>query len=302
MKKIPYVQTSVFVDDRYQFTGNQLATYWNIEANQNLSKEEMQGMALEMNFSESTFLCNSTLKECHSKVRIFTPGRELDFAGHPTLGTSYVIKYKKLIPSKTEKLTLELGIGPINVEYSEDNSISMIQPEPQYLEVFRDKEAIADILGIEPTDILDEYPIQVVSTGFPFLIVPLDSIKSITKISLDVPLLLSLLEDFVTSQLLVFTKETIHNDSHVHVRMFAPSVGVLEDPATGSAAGPLGAYLEKYNVIDNHELGVFYHFEQGYEIQRPSRLNVKCLYLGNKISNVIVNGKTRVVAEGEFYL
>ncbi|HUT80274.1 MAG TPA: PhzF family phenazine biosynthesis protein [Candidatus Bathyarchaeia archaeon] len=302
MRKIPYVQTSVFVDDRYSFTGNQLATYWNEEANSNLSKEEMQGMALEMNFSESTFLFDSTLKECQFRVRIFTPGNELDFAGHPTLGTSHVIKYKKLILNNSKQITLELGIGPIEVEYNDDDSISMIQPEPQYLEIFKDKEAIADILGIEPSDILNEYPIQVVTTGFPFLIVPLDSMKSITKIKLDVPLLLSLLEDFVTSKLLVYTKETIHNDSHVHVRMFAPSVGVLEDPATGSAAGPLGAYLEKYNVIKNHQAGTFYHFEQGFEIKRPSRLNVKCLYTNNTISNVIVNGKTRVMAEGEFYL
>ncbi|NHJ85754.1 MAG: PhzF family phenazine biosynthesis protein, partial [Asgard group archaeon] len=105
MKKIPYVQTSVFVDERYSFTGNQLATYWNKESISNLTTEEMQGMALEMNFSESTFLFDSNLKECQSRVRIFTPGRELDFAGHPTIGTAHVIKYKQLIPDHSKRVT-----------------------------------------------------------------------------------------------------------------------------------------------------------------------------------------------------
>ncbi|MHA1220398.1 MAG: PhzF family phenazine biosynthesis protein [Candidatus Heimdallarchaeota archaeon] len=302
MKQIPFTQTSVFVDDRYGFSGNQLATFWDKKANESLSKEDMQGIALEMNFSESTFLFESELEDCSTKVRIFTPGNELDFAGHPTIGTAYVLKYKGITSSEVKQETLELGIGPIKVEYYEDQTIGMIQSKPQFLNKYTNKEMIAKILAIDVEDISSKFPMQFVSTGFPFLIVPLESMESITKISLDAQLLLSSLADLLTSQLLVFTDDTIHDDSDIHVRMFAPSVGVLEDPATGSAAGPLGAYLEHYNVIEKHEKGSFYHFEQGFEIKRPSHLNVKCLMIEDIIDKVLVSGKTKVTAEGVFYI
>ncbi|GAH34418.1 unnamed protein product, partial [marine sediment metagenome] len=109
MRKYPYIQTSVFIDEKNQFSSNQLATFWDKDANLSLTDEEMQGIALELNFSETTFILKPEIDSCSVKVRIFTPGRELDFAGHPTLGTAFVLKKRDLIPRDTKKTTMELG-------------------------------------------------------------------------------------------------------------------------------------------------------------------------------------------------
>jgi trans-2,3-dihydro-3-hydroxyanthranilate isomerase len=143
---------------------------------------------------------------------------------------------------------------------------------------------------------------QFVSTGFPYLIVPLASLEAIQAINLDINLLLNTLEGFPSQELLVFTPNTVYADSNVHVRMFAPSVGVPEDPATGSAAGPLGCYLEEYQVISNHIRGNLFILEQGYEINRPSKLIVQCTYEANEIVEAIVGGEVRITVEGQFFL
>ena len=261
----------------------------------------MQGITREMNFSESTFVLPSKLEKCVRKVRIFTPGKEIPFAGHPTLGTAYVLKTQKIISPTDTKAILELGIGPIAVEF-EDQLIYMHQNKPRFLEEFQDTTKMARILGISSKLISTKGPMQYVSTGFPFLIVPLTSLKAIQAIRLDSTLLIETLTNLPSQELLVFTPETVHGDSNVHVRMFAPSVGVPEDPATGSAAGPLGAYLEKYRILKDHTIGTELVLEQGYEINRPSRLLVRCCYSDSEFSEVIVGGEVRLTAQGNFFL
>ena len=300
MREIPFIQTSVFTDDRFQFSGNQLATFWKLSENE-LSTDEMQGITREMNFSETTFVLPSKVEKCIRKVRIFTPGREIPFAGHPTLGTAFVLKNQGIINPNDTNVYLELGIGPIAVEF-QDKLIKMHQLKPGFLVKFHDKEVMAKIMGISPDLILQEYPMQYVSTGFPFFIVPLVSLEAIQAINLDINLLFNTLKDFPSQELLVFTPNTVHADSDVHVRMFAPSVGVPEDPATGSAAGPLGCYLEEYQVISDHIRGKPLVLEQGYEINRPSKLIVQCSYEKGDIEEVIVGGEVRKTVEGKFFL
>ncbi|NHJ49996.1 MAG: PhzF family phenazine biosynthesis protein [Asgard group archaeon] len=302
MKKLPYIQTSVFVDNRFSFTGNQLATFIDKEKNAKLTTEEMQGIALELNYSETTFILDTQKEGCSVKVRIFTPGSELKFAGHPTIGTAFVLKESELIESEIKETTMELGIGPIRVTYNDDSTISMFQNQPEFLDKFEDKETIAKILGIKPEDILDDFPMQFVSTGFPFLIVPIKDLETIKSINIDAQLQISALQEFITSKIIAFSSETDFKDSSVHVRMFAPEVGVIEDPATGSAAGPLGAYLEQWNVLENHEKTSEMRFEQGFEIKRPSQLIVRNQYENKIIKKVVVSGKTRKTAMGEFFL
>ena len=301
MKKLPFIQTSVFADNRFTFSGNQLATFWEARSN-DIATEEMQGIAREMNFSETTFIIESKVENCLAKIRIFTPGRELDFAGHPTLGTAFVLKHINIVGKSVKKTTLELGIGPIGVEYLSENEVAMIQPKPQFLDKYPNKENIAKILGLKTNDISDDFPMQVVSTGFPFLIVPLKSLEIIKKIKLNPQLQLELLDEFLTSKLVVFTTETEFDDSSAHVRMFAPSVGVIEDPATGSAAGPLGSYLEHWKVLKKHNPSEQIILEQGYLIERPSKLIVQTIVKENEIQNVRVSGKVKLTAEGEFFL
>ncbi|MFW9786091.1 MAG: PhzF family phenazine biosynthesis protein [Candidatus Thorarchaeota archaeon] len=300
MRELPYVQTSVFVDDRMSFGGNQLATYWNSAVNRSLSQSEMQGMALEMNFSESTFLEESKEKNCLSKVRIFTPAAEIPFAGHPTLGTAFVVKHKGLLGSDKESAFLELGVGPIRVDYLEDDNIRMVQPKPDFRNIVNDVSRVSEVIGIAEEDVDQDSPIQIVSTGFPFIIVPLKSISAVKKAEPIPSLFGENLSNLETQQVLIFSTETTHTDSHVHARMFGPDVGVVEDPATGSAAGPCGAYLEKYEILSNHKIGELIYIEQGYEMERPSRLVVRVP--DDSFSEVQVSGKVRLVAEGTFYL
>jgi trans-2,3-dihydro-3-hydroxyanthranilate isomerase len=300
VRSIPFIQTSVFTDERFPFSGNQLATFWNL-SEEDLSTEEMQGITREMNFSETTFVLPSKHKECVRKVRIFTPGREIPFAGHPTLGTAFVLRNRGIIGAADTKAYLELGIGPVAVEFR-NRLVCMHQIEPKFLEEFQDKTVIAKILGITPNSISQKGSMQFVTTGFPYLIIPVTSLAAIQAIHLDSKLLIETLEGFPSQELLIFTLEKIHRDSHAHVRMFAPSVGVPEDPATGSAAGPLGGYLEVYKILENHTMGTDIILEQGYEIYRPSKLVVNCCYEKNEISEVIVGGEVKLTVQGEFFL
>ena len=300
MRKLPYVQTSVFVEDRMSFGGNQLDTYWDTNENSSLTQDEMQGMALEMNFSESTFLFEPTTKDCIIQVRIFTPGVEIPFAGHPTLGTAFVMKHKQILDSEKTTAWLQLGVGPIRVDFLEDDNIRMIQPNPTFENPIDDFKRVAEAVGLTMNDIDMDYPIQIVSTGFPYIIVPIKTLSALKKAEPVPSLFGTNLSNLTTKQVLIFCTETNFPDSHVHARMFAPEVGVVEDPATGSAAGPLGVYLEKYKVLKNHKLGEPINIEQGYEIKRPSKLVARVPYEG--LTEVHVSGKVRLVAEGTFYL
>ena len=298
--EIPFVQTSVFIDERYNFSGNQLATFWNSQENEHLTTEDMQGITREMNFSESTFLFPSEVSNCSCKVRIFTPGREIAFAGHPTLGTAFVLKDKGIISVKTSQTTVELGIGPIDVQFKADNII-MKQPSARFQEEFNDIPLLGRILGLEREDFAKFAVPQFASTGFPFLIIPLSSLNAVKKASINVPLLLKSLQNFPSQELLIFTSETIHRTSSVHARMFAPSAGVPEDPATGSAAGPLGAYLLK-NQLLNVDLETPAIIEQGFEMHRPSQLLSYATKGNNDEYEVYVSGKVRKTAEGIFII
>jgi trans-2,3-dihydro-3-hydroxyanthranilate isomerase len=282
------------------FGGNQLATYWDTNANSSLTQEEMQGMALEMNFSESTFLLELTNKDCDVKVRIFTPAAEIPFAGHPTIGTAFVFRYKQLLSPDKNTTLLELGVGPIRVDFLDNDFIRMIQPKPTFSKTIDDVSKVAEVIGLTSDDIAKSSPIQIVSTGFPFIIVPIKTLAAVKRAVPVPPLFDTNLSDLSTKQVLIFSTETTHSDSHVHARMFGPDVGVVEDPATGSAAGPCGAYLEKYKLLSDHKIGDPINIEQGYEIQRPSKLVVTVP--DESMEEVHVSGKVRLIAEGTFYL
>ncbi len=300
MRSIPYVQTSVFVDSRYPFGGNQLATFWHTDANDAITTEEMQSIALEMNFSETTFIEKTEMNDCSFKVRIFTPASEIPFAGHPTLGSSFVLKHKKLINSSLKDTTIELGVGPIPVKYLDTNFIQMKQPSPKFGDTIDNLSLITNTIGLTPEDVVQDYPIQAVSTGFPFLVVPLRNLATVKRAVPNSQKIINDLKDFASQEIIIFSTESVHEDSHIHARMFAPGAGVLEDPATGSAIGPLGAYLEKYNVLENHSLGEEIKIEQGYEIQRPSQLIVRVPT--EEMNQVLVSGIVRLTAEGNFFL
>ncbi len=291
----------MFTDDSFGFGGNQLATFWNSKKNLDLSSEEMQGMALEFNFSETTFIIPTDQPHCAVKVRIFTPSAEIPFAGHPTLGTAFVMKHKGLVPEEIAGANLELGIGPTPIEYLSGDTILMKQKRPEFLSEYNDIEAIARAVQLEPSDILDENPVQWVSTGLPFLIVRLKSLDAVQAAVPNPTEITNALSEELSQEIVIFSSETVHDGSSVHARMFAPALGVLEDPATGSAAGPLGAYVMKYDILKSGNPEEQVVIEQGFEMKRPSRLVAQVIG-GAEFEGMKVSGKVRLVAEGDFFL
>jgi len=301
MVALPYIQTSVFVDPRYAFGGNQLATFWDAKTCADLRPAEMQGVALEMHFSESTFVLSPALEGCAWKMRIFTPAAEVPFAGHPTLGTAFVLRHKRLISRTAKQATLELGIGAIPVEFPSAEVVRMRQPGPKFLDEWRNRRSAAEAIGLTEAEVSDAAPVQFVSTGSPFLILPVKSLVSVRKATPNPVRILATLAGQPSRDILVFCSETVNSDSQVHARMFAPELGVPEDPATGSAAGPLAAYVERYECLPRHRRGDPVVIEQGYEVQRPSRLVAEVLG-GETMEAVQVSGQVELVAEGTFYL
>jgi trans-2,3-dihydro-3-hydroxyanthranilate isomerase len=262
-----------------KYTGNQLAVFRDAE---NLSAQEMQEIAREMNYSETTFIVSDEYE-----VRIFTPEREIEFAGHPTLGTAYVIKQE----ISNAEIVLRLKIGEIAVR-AEDDVLWMRHMPPKFGDVLSADE-ISRVLGMDEGEIDSRYPIQEVSTGLPFIIVPLRGLEGLRRIRVDRDEYFKLIENTEAKAILAFSPETYEKENHLSVRVFAEYYGVAEDPATGSANGCLAAYLSRYRYFGSEKINI--RVEQGYEIGRPS-----LLFLRAEGSDVEVGGRVVMVARGEF--
>lgn len=275
----PFFITEVFAEQAY--AGNQLAT---LPDAQGISSEEMQQIARAFNFAETTFILGGSL-EAGFDVRIFTPAAEIPFAGHPTLGTSYLIR-EQLLREPVESLTLNLGVGPIAVRFQDDGVIWMRQNPPTFGERFP-AELAADNLGLVVADIDHEFPVQRVSTGLPFILVPVKSYESLRAIRSAT--------GGLAEGCFVFCRGGYNNDQHIQARMFANDLGVSEDPATGSANGCLAAYLVEHKYFGEPTINV--SVGQGYEINRPSQLYLDASRHNDEFE-INVGGKVRLVADG----
>ncbi len=286
----------VFTDRPY--AGNPLAVF--TEPGE-LSTESMQAIARELNLSETTFVEPPALAGADFKVRIFTPAQELPMAGHPTLGTAHVLALQGRIRPEGEvtRVVFEEGVGPIEVvvhwEESGPGRIVMTQPEPTFGRILDDRAAIAGMLSLEESD-LAELPIRVVATGPPFLFVPLAGVAAAEAASLDLAEWRRRLAGTDAETIFLFSLETRDPSTDIHGRLFAPAYGIPEDPATGSAVGPLGAYLVHEGVTGRHgEARIT--IEQGLEIGRPSRLDVEIVHRDASWT-IRVGGRSARVASG----
>lgn len=289
---LQYVWVDVFAEG--QWAGNQLAV---VRSGNRLEPAAMQRIAKEMNLSETTFLISETERDGGYDVRIFTPSQELPFAGHPTLGTAYVIR-EKLYGGKAERIALNLKAGQIPVEFGEDGILWMTQLPPSFGEPLLRQDA-ADVLGM-PVDRLDDrFPVQAVSTGSPFLIVPLRSLEDVKQASLHVPLFFERFGRDLARGVLVFAPEAYDDQAELAVRVFCGPVGIVEDPATGSANGCFAGYLSKHSVTGGAIVDTA--VQQGYEIGRPSTLYLRSRPKGQSIE-VRVGGRVRIVAEGKLFI
>lgn len=292
MDGIPFYMVDVFAEEKY--SGNELAV---IRHGRFLSDLEMQRIAREINFSETTFILRDEANQGGFDVRIFTPQEELPFAGHPTLGTAYIIQ-QELLRKPVEKVVLNLKAGPIPVTFTykdeKPDILWMRQLNPKFGPTLEAGE-VAPVLGLEPGEIEANFPIEEVSTGIPFVIVPLASLQVVQKSRLNPDKWSDFASRAGPKSYLLFCRETCSPPNDLHVRVFAPSYGVPEDPATGSANGCLAGYLIKHRYFGRPEVNL--RVEQGYEVGHPSLLLLQAAEKGEAIE-VLVGGKVQLVARG----
>ena len=293
MGKISYSIVDVFAQGRY--TGNQLAVFNNAES---LSEHKMQQIAKEINYSETTFILSDSNKNDGYDVRIFTPNEEVPFAGHPTLGTAYIIQ-NEIIREPIEKLTLNFKAGKIPVSFDNEQQILwMKQNNPTFGRIL-DINEVSDVLSLNTEYIDGRFPIQEVSTGLPVIVVPLKSLEAIKQVKINKEKYFELIEHTDAKAIMVFSPETYSADNNLNVRDFADYFGIPEDAATGSSNGCLASYLVKYRYFGKSEIDI--RVEQGYEIKRPSLLFLKARDENREIT-VYVGGQVEKIAQGEWFL
>jgi trans-2,3-dihydro-3-hydroxyanthranilate isomerase len=298
MRRLHYHRVDVFTDRA--FGGNPLAVFTN---GRGLETEAMQAIAKEFNLSETTFVLPPDDPAHDWRVRIFTPGRELPMAGHPTVGTSFVLAREHLIRRDAAETTivLEEGVGPVPVRIEfrggEPSFAEMSQPLPTFGPRLSDARAVASMLSLNPYDFDEGLPLEVVSCGVPFLYVPLKTLDAARRARPRADLFESALGGVVPPAVFIFTREVEHAGSTVHSRMFAPGLGVTEDPATGGASGPLGCYLVRHGLVACDTSAEIVS-EQGIEMGRPSFIRVRIERDGDKLAAVKVGGTCHFMGEG----
>ena len=293
--KYPFHLVDVFADR--PLAGNQLAVVLDAEG---IQKDRMQAIAREFNFSETTFVTVSAAEGCDWRVRIFTPAEELPMAGHPTVGTAVVLH---ALGRASERTVFELGVGPTPVRLR-SGWAEMDQRPASFGTEHNDPAALAAALSIAPEEITETgLPLQSVSSGVPYLIVPVRSLAAIRRLRPRPDDLRAALATHPGTAVYCFTTAVERPGSHAHCRMFAPHLGVAEDPATGSAAGPLGCYLATHVPTqgDGTRGTRRFRFEQGIEMGRPSQIEVtveRAGDAGGAITAVRVAGEAHPFAEG----
>jgi trans-2,3-dihydro-3-hydroxyanthranilate isomerase len=291
-RRLPFVQVDVFTS--VPLEGNQLAVFAD---GSGLSDAEMQALAKETNLSETTFILPrdaATERERGVRVRIFTTMEELPFAGHPTLGTAMVLRGN----GSAEEVALDLNVGRIPVRFSTRDGLPfgiMTQRDPEFKNK-HSREDVARAAGLAVGDIADDLPIQTVSTGNAFAIVPLKSLSVLQNLSSTWANMQAYLDKSDAKFFYFVSRETLNPEARLQSRMIFYNG---EDPATGSAAGPCAAWAVQYGVVPADQQVLM---EQGVEMKRRSRIFFSAGRNGDRIVNVRVGGHVTEVARGEFVL
>jgi trans-2,3-dihydro-3-hydroxyanthranilate isomerase len=309
MQNFQFLQFDVFTDRA--FCGNPLAVFPEADG---ISDEKMMQIAREMNLSETVFVLKPETDEVLRRLRIFTPMREIPFAGHPIIGTWTCLAQQGVVPlpdggNGWQRIFHEVGIGvlPVDIEFKDGKPVQVVmtQGEFQVLNEIDDAHEHAEVaraLGLAREDLDEDLPIQVITTGLPCLAVPVRSLADLRDCHVNT----SLLADVYTRRGAVgchaFTRETLEvGASRAHARFFAPADNIPEDPATGSACGALGGYLVHHGGLTLEPEDGRYKFviEQGDFIHRPSRINLDVKGQVGRVEEVKVGGQAVLVARGE---
>jgi len=294
-----YLHLDVFTGEK--FGGNQLAVF--IDA-QGLSSDTMQAMTREMNFSESTFILPAERLDTDIRMRIFTPGREMPMAGHPTVGSTFALALAGVIPAGRARWVFGLNIGPTPVDIDWDGNRPVFawktQQRPVFGPVVADVEAAARAVGLDGAAVRTTgLPVQEVSCGVPFVFIPLATRADVDAASPNLEVFDRLCEAAGVDNhaMFVFSREPGPDGATVYSRMFAPGLGVFEDPATGAASGPLGCYLVKHGVVPPEQAAKVLSL-QGVKMGRPSRVHIAIGLAGGEINRVQVGGEAVLMGEG----
>lgn len=293
MREGEFFILDVFCEEKY--SGNQLAV---VRPWPGMSIAEMQNIAKEMNFSETAFIISDNTADGAYPARIFTPSREVPFAGHPTLGTAFVIQ-QEILRMPVKEISVGLGAGNIPVgfvydEYDRPHILRMRQNPPEFGLTVPSAEA-ARALGLEAEDISEWHPVEEVSTGLWFLVAPVRSLDALKRIKLNMDAYEGLVKGLKAKGLMCFTPNPRTPETDISLRMFAPQYGITEDPATGSGAGCVAAYIIKNHVFPGDFISLI--AGQGHEIGRPSILRIEAKKTASGIE-VHVGGRVIPVARG----
>lgn len=287
-KELRYDHVDVFTDK--PLGGNQLAVFY---APGKLASNQMLAIAREINFSETTFIVSTKTEGAYARVRIFTPAVEIPFAGHPVLGSAFVIA--KRSKKKLEQISLELGVGAIMVDIEHRgkkiHSLTMHQPLPVFGSALQNREQAARALGVTADDVLGG---GVVSNGLDFLIVEATTLQAVQRARCNGEDAIKVIKRHNVHAIYIFARLQ-GKGPNVHARLFTPTSSVIEDPATGSAAGALGGYLAR---ILKFPMKLHLQIEQGIEMQRPSLIAVDVSSERGTIDKVTVTGKVVSVGDG----
>jgi trans-2,3-dihydro-3-hydroxyanthranilate isomerase len=298
-----YLHYDVFTD--HLFGGNQLAV---VLDGRGLASEIMQAIAKEMNFSETAFVLPPETPGADARLRIFTPGEELPMAGHPTIGATFALARTGAIARDRQRLVFECGIGPVPVDMTwsgDDLTFAwMTQQLPTFGPPIPDPARSAAALSLSPAAVAGTgHPVQVVSCGVPFLFVPLTTRSAVDSAEINSGVLDSLFSATQTSVngIFVFTAQPGEGHGTVYSRMFAPEMGITEDPATGAASGPLGCYLVQHKIVPPEKADAIVSL-QGVKMGRPSHIHIAIGTKNGAIDSVRVGGESVLAGEGTLYI
>jgi len=284
------------------FCGNQLAVFPDARG---LDTDQMATIAREFNLSETVFVFPPTSAESTKKLRIFTPGAELPFAGHPTIGAAHALAALGQIPltGDTTSIVFEEGVGPVPVSIRSRNGVPVfaqlsVAKLPEIGAPPPSRSALADLLSIEVADLMGgTWSPQSISVGVPFLFVPVRDRNVLKRTRVKPDRWEAILKASWAPEVFVFSRDPEREGSHIRARMFAPGLGIGEDAATGSAAAALGGYLAARDAAKDGALR--WVVEQGFEMGRPSILEVEADKVDGKITAIRVGGASVMVSKGE---
>lgn len=312
MAKYQMIQLDVFTDQ--PLAGNALAVFPEAEG---LTDDEMMKISREMNLSETVFVLPPRDDKTLRRLRIYTPTREIPFAGHPVVGTWNALAREGVVQPPEggngwTQIYHEIGIGvlPVDIEFKDGEVHQVVMTQGRFevvgeVEERQEQAALARALGHDLDELDESLPIQLISTGLPFLAVPFRSLADLRECKVNGGALAEIYTGLKATGCLAFTRETLEvGPARAHARMFAPADNIAEDPATGSAAGALGGYLIHHGAIDAEAEPGLHRFiiEQGDFIHRPSRINVEIKGKAGAVEQVRVGGPSVVVMRGELII